>query len=145
MTAEKKFKSFAEHQNTINLNQKRDIFMARYYFSKHAVSRMKERNISEENVAEALTHGKVFNAKEGLYKAKYSTFDDEYVVVFSKEKNMIVTVAYSSRSKGFQKDGVCSRNRFKQYMKAIRKAEFNDYCREEFRKCNVRFGAEFSF
>ena len=120
-----------------------------FHLSRHALSRMESRRISNTKVAQTLFGGQIFKASRGLYKAKlqeeFGKNMSEYVVVFSKQKSKVITVEHNiKRKKVYDGEYISDyklRKIYKQRKRTIGEIEFDSYCREEFRENNVRFSA----
>ena len=128
----------------------KDVFMNNvFHLTTHALNRMQTRNISNSQVAKTLFCGNIYAAKGGLHRAKFKEgsgkFIDEYIVIFSKQSSRVVTVEHrvirNDQSDGEFISRQQLRKRYKQRKRAINRAEFDTYCREEFSNWNVRFSA----
>ena len=117
-------------------------------YTNHALDRMEARNISETRVAQTMFCGKVSAAGEGLSRAKSWEYDGNrlicHEVVFSKERNLIITVWDVSTPFKISQERLSKRQEHrisKPRRQAAMKREFDAWCREEYNACNLRFSA----
>ena len=121
-----------------------------FHYTYHALDRIETRQVSKAKVEQILSSGEIFSSDDGLHKAKFKEYSrntvDKYVVIFSKQNKLIVTVEHNvcsikKNSKPGDISNYRSRKIYKHRKRACEEREFNTYCREEFERYNMRFSA----
>ena len=120
-----------------------------FHISNHALERMESRNVSKTKVAQTLYCGQIYASSTGAHKAKLlehcGKTVSEYVVVFSKKENLIITVEHNIKRAEQNTDEFLSKHRlrkiYKQRKRALREEEFNSWCREEYGAHRLAFTA----
>ena len=63
--------------------------MSKYIFTNHAQLKMRERNITEEQILSVIKYGKISTSHKGFHSAKVLYYEGIFIVL---DKNKIVTV-----------------------------------------------------
>lgn len=131
---------------------KKEVFMNNRSFriTNHALRRMEARHISMEQLDLILNYGQVYSQGDGLHRAKLHQKIGKSVIcyeaVFSKSDNVVCTVwstirpclrVHDSDNEKIYMKLKC----YKQRKRLLSKQEFDDHCREEYSRYNLRFSA----
>lgn len=120
--------------------------MNKFNYSKHALKRMEERNISEDKIELIMECGQMFYSGNYKYVIKYSeitgSISINYRVIYHKSDKTIITVyVFEKRIK--EETISCDKTKgikkaFKNKKRSIKKQEEDEYYEEELKKFNIR-------